>query len=270
MHSSATSTPTHDESLVVIPLFNEEETIEAVIAEIRAFYPGDILVVDDGSGDRSVAIVKAFADPKIFILSHEKNMGYGRSLIDAFEFAVRRDYKALVTIDGDWQHEPRFIPQFLEELRDADIVSGSRYFFGTSNVPLQGNTAAPADRYQINRTITQEINALTGYELTDTFCGFKAYRVCGLKKLCITEEGYGMPLQFWVQAWAHNLRVKEIPVTRIYRNLNRSFGATLDDPARRLAYYRSIIEKELSHVTESVECTGLLKSKKRASCCGAS
>jgi dolichol-phosphate mannosyltransferase len=85
-----------------------------------------------------------------------------------------------------------------------------------------------------------------GPGLTDAFCGFKAYRVAALRALALDVDGYDFPLQFWVQAAAHGLRVDEIPVPRIYLDPNRSFGTGLDDADRRLALYRATFERELA------------------------
>jgi len=103
------------------------------------------------------------------------------------------------------------------------------------------NTPTPHDRQQINRIITQELNARFGLNLTDAFCGFKAYRVEALSTLCITEKGWGMPLQLWAQAARRGLRIKEVGVPRLYLDASRAFGGVLDDAEERLAYYRRII-----------------------------
>src|SRR5262249_37021842 len=76
----------------------------------------------------------------------------------------------------------------------------------------------------------------------DAFCGFKAYRTAALAKLRITETGWGMPLQLWVQAACLGLRMKEIAVPRVYLDPNRAFGGVLNDAAARIAYYRKIID----------------------------
>lgn len=225
--------------LVIIPLFNESKTIEAVLRETRSYYRGDILIIDDGSTDNSISIIKSLSDSRIVILTHQENLGYGRSLIDGFQYAIKNRYSSVVTMDCDFQHEPCCIPQFLAELKNTDVISGSRYFFD-----FVGNDSAPADRSRINKIITTEINRITSYNLTDAFCGFKAYRVSALKNLRLTEGGYGMPLQFWLQAFALGLTIKEIPVKRIYPNLNRSFGEELDNPENRLSYYYQVINKE--------------------------
>jgi len=75
--------------------------------------------------------------------------------------------------------------------------------------------------------------------------GFKAYRVGATRNLTLSVDGYDFPLQFWVQAAANGLRVREIPVRRIYKDLNRTFGGDLDDPERRLRVYRETMHREL-------------------------
>ena len=89
------------------------------------------------------------------------------------------------------------------------------------------------------------VNAVTGWGLSDTFCGFKAYSVEALSKLRLTEAGYGMPLELWAKAWRAGLRVRELPVERIYFDHARTFGADLDDPARRRDYYLDVWRRVL-------------------------
>ncbi len=103
-----------------------------------------------------------------------------------------------------------------------------------------------ADRRRINFTITAELNQRLGLNLTDAFCGFKAYRVCALQKLHVTELGYAMPLELWVQAAHRNLKIREVAVPLIYLDEKRSFGGALDDADRRLTHYREVIDKALA------------------------
>ncbi len=229
--------------LIVIPLFNEEATVAQVLAEVRRVVPqAEILVLNDGSTDRSAAILEAAQarDPRVQVITHPENRGYGQVLIDGFAYAEEQRYDVVVTIDCDAQHEPRQIPDFLAALDQADIVSGSRYLD-----PLAGGDPAPPDRRAINQEIAARLRELTGYPLTDAWCGFKAYRGEALRRFHLTEPGYGMPLQVWIQAARHGLRVKELPVPRIYKNPARRFWGGLDDAATRRAYYRDVLEAEL-------------------------
>jgi dolichol-phosphate mannosyltransferase len=94
--------------------------------------------------------------------------------------------------------------------------------------------------------LTEELNRRLGLSITDAFCGFKAYRVDALKKLHITETGYAMPLELWVQAAQAGLRIRELPVPLIYLDEERSFGGSLDNAEIRLRHYREVFERALA------------------------
>ena len=228
--------------LLVIPLYNEEEHIRDVISKVREYFSGDVLVINDGSTDKSSEILAEIKD--IEVIEQIENCGYGCVLMNGFKHAVDNDCDVVLTMDCDEQHEPYLIPTFFNEITSYDIVSGSRYLNNSS--PLF--EVPPPDRKKINMEITELINKYTGYNLTDTFCGFKAYKVEAIKKLKLNEKGYAFPLQVWLQAHKQGLKIKEIPVDLIYKNLNRTFGSNLDDPIERKKYYLSVIEREFACV----------------------
>jgi dolichol-phosphate mannosyltransferase len=219
--------------LTAIPVYNEAGHVRDVLTEVRR-YSSDILVVNDGSTDGTGELLAA--EPGIHRIEHAANRGYGAALISAFDFARAGGYDVLITMDCDGQHEPARIPVLREAIHDCDIVSGSRYLRD-----FRQDTPAPTDRRFINATITAEINLRYGLNLTDAFCGFKAYRRDALEKLHITETGWGMPLQLWVQAARQGLSVKEIAVPRLYLDPRRAFGGVMNDPEERLAYYRAVL-----------------------------
>jgi dolichol-phosphate mannosyltransferase len=179
----------------------------------------------------------------IRVETHAKNRGYGAALITAFDYAARNGYQTIVTIDCDGQHQPCRIPRFVAACESADIVSGSRYL-----EQFAGDSQPPAERRRLNQIITAELNDRLGLSLTDAFCGFKAYRVAAVARLALTEPGYAMPIELWVQAVHAGLRIQELPVPLIYLEEERSFGGSLDDAQRRLAYYRTILENSLRAV----------------------
>ena len=230
--------------LLAIPVYNESKHVEHVLAQVRQYAPqccgaGQILVIDDGSSDSTPMLL---ARHPVEVIRHATNRGYGRSLHDAFRWGAVDGFDWVITMDCDEQHEPAAIPRFVEAIYedDADVISGSRYL-----VNGNGGDNPPADRRAINGQITAELNERLGLKLTDSFCGFKAYRVSALQKLELSEDGYAFPMQFWVQAVAAGLRVREIPVKLIYNDLNRSFGGPLNDPAVRLNHYRCVLHREL-------------------------
>jgi glycosyltransferase involved in cell wall biosynthesis len=226
--------------LIAVPVYNEAWYIERVLRAIRRV-ADDVLVIDDGSTDATPALLRRH--PEVMTLTHLENRGYGQSLIDAFGFAAARGFDWVITIDCDEQHEPAQIPEFLRAAAkdDADVISGSRY-----RQPHPDDMDAPADRRRINFLISDVLEQTLGLRLTDSFCGFKAHRVAAMARLRLDEPGYAFPLQFWVQCVLHRLRIRELPVRRIYRETTREFGGTLDDPAARLQHYLSVFTRALA------------------------
>ena len=233
--------------LTALPVYNEADHVSHVLDEVLRFTP-DVLVVDDGSNDGTAAVLAARRDVRV--VRHETNRGYGAALATAFQTALAGGWDGLVTIDCDGQHQPRMIPDFIATLADpaapADIVSGSRYL-----AEFPGDSQPPAARRRINAEITAEINDRLGLALTDAFCGFKAYSRRALARLHVTETGYAMPLEVWVQAAAAGLKIVELPVPLIYLDLARSFGGALDDAGTRLAYYRQVLDRAEAAVADA-------------------
>ena len=225
--------------LVGIPVYNEAKYINPVLSEVCK-HSCDVLVVDDGSTDVTPALL---AGHPVEVIRHSENRGYGRSLQDMFRWAVVDKFDWLITMDCDEQHEPAAIPRFVQAIMDdeSDIISGSRYMKLHPE-----NDMPPEDRQAINRQITSELNAALGFELTDAFCGFKAYRVSALAEFDFDVNGYEFPLQLWVQAAAMRLQVEEISVRLIYNDPTRTFGGPLDDPQERIDHYRAVLCRELS------------------------
>jgi dolichol-phosphate mannosyltransferase len=241
--------------LTAIPVYNEERHLESVLAEVRRYSP-EILVINDGSTDRTGELLARQND--LTVITHPGNRGYGAALISAFGYAVAHEIDVLVTMDCDGQHEPARIPVLLEAIHDTDIVSGSRYLRD-----FRQDTEAPEDRLHINQIITAELNERLGLNLTDAFCGFKAYRGEALARLHITEPAWGMPLQLWVQAARLGLLIKEIGVPRVYLDPSRAFGGVLNDSAARLTYYRGVIDAAL----EASRAAAPVQASQLWSCC---
>ena len=236
--------------LTAIPVHNEEAHLEAVLTEVLR-HAEDVLVVDDGSKDRTPELLRSF--PRVQVIRHPTNRGYGAGLKSAFRHTLEGGYDGLITLDCDGQHEPSLIPEVAARLVEADIVSGSRYLrvFDPAQVP-------PEERRRINVEVTRWLNECLGLNVTDAFCGFKAYRASALAQLDPTDEGYAMPLQVWVQAVEHGLSIVEVPIPLIYLNEARAFGGALDHAEYRLNHYRQVFQGalELSGVAVAGGCTG--------------
>ena len=235
-------------TLIAIPVYNEQKYVSKVLEEVGE-YTDDVLVIDDGSTDATPAVL---ATLPVDVIRHKKNLGYGRSIRDAFRWVNCYRYDWLITMDCDEQHEPASLPDFFKAIQadDADIISGSRYL---------GSEACgdppPADRRAINVTVTELLNKWLNLSITDAFCGFKAYRVSALKKLDLNLDGYAMPIQLWVQAAAHRMRIVEVPIRLIYNDPKRSFGGPLDDPEHRLLHYREAFDSEVAKYAGKLPAT---------------
>ena len=233
-------------TLIAIPVYNEGKYVCPVLTRVLE-YAKDVLVIDDWSTDETVRLLPKLP---VEVIRHSVNRGYGRAMRDAFAWAEISEYDWVITMDCDEQHEPAAIPRFLAAAREnrADVISGSRY--PAQNGDGEQIGSPPPDRRKINTEITAEINARLGLQLTDSFCGFKAYRVEALRRLRLTEHGYAFPMQFWVQAMSQSLRIRELPVRLIYKDATRHFGGMLDDPTARLAHYKEVLNTELEAVKE--------------------
>ncbi|MFT3787140.1 MAG: glycosyltransferase family 2 protein [Tepidisphaeraceae bacterium] len=251
--------------LIAIPTFNEARHLERVLGEVAPYCP-DVLLVDDGSSDATPQILERYRDT-VHVLRHPKNMGYGQSLIDAFAWADRAGFDWVITMDADGQHEAESIPDFIREIRTGewDLISGSRYLAARNDDDLP-----PLERRHVNHRITTLMNNLFRMELTDSFCGFKAHRVASMIDLKLTEPGYAFPLQLWPRVYASKLRLKEIPVRRIYNDPNRSFGTHLDDADRRLKHYLTVLNAELRDLgmPEMTDAPVLPARQPVKHCCG--
>ncbi len=239
--------PRRGDTLVLVPVYNEMPHLANVLRAIQLCWDGDILAIDDHSGDHSLELLRMIET--IHVMHNRRNAGAGGVLLQGFRFAAERDYRTVVTLDADGQHSPFLIRDFVGavcphcdgscDCRDkADFIWGSRYLRGYPRL-------APAfrARQEVNRLITARLNEITGYELTDAFCGFRAYRVAALRKLDLTETGYGMFMQMTVQAARAGIRIKEIPVPLIYLDDTRNFQGQFSDTAQRLAYYHRVIDE---------------------------
>jgi dolichol-phosphate mannosyltransferase len=224
--------------LTALPVFNEAAYVAAVLDQVRQ-HSRHVLVVDDGSTDGTSRILAQRDDLRV--VTHARNLGYGAALGTAFRYASQHRFDILVTIDCDGQHEPQRIPEFVAACEGADIVSGSRYLR-----QYPGDSQPPAQRRWINQQLTAEVNRRLGLNLTDAFCGFKAYRVKALDQLHPTDAGYAMPLELWVQAARAGLRIIELPVPLIYLDEQRSFGGSLDDADTRMAHYREVLDRSIA------------------------
>jgi len=192
--------------IAAIPCFNEERCIGSVVIRVKKFVDS-VIVIDDGSTDATAEIAtEAGAD----VHRHPQNQGYGAAIRSAIINGRRLRADALVTIDGDGQHDPKDIPKLVRPLIDgeADIVVGSRF--------LRKGRKPPFYRRLGQRVLTSVTNIGSGKSLSDSQSGFRAYSAKALKELNLSESGMSVSseIQFAVSKGA--LRVAEVPIEVTY------------------------------------------------------
>ncbi|GEL45184.1 glycosyltransferase family 2 protein [Cellulomonas hominis] len=158
--------PSAARMLVIVPAWNEQATVAAVVAELLDAVPGaDVLVVDDGSTDRTAEIA---ARAGAQVLELPINLGVGGAMRAGYTYAMRRGYDLAVQVDADGQHDPREIPRLLETLdsEGADIVIGAR-FAGVGSYEARG------PRWWSMRLLATVLSRVCRTRLTDATSGFK-------------------------------------------------------------------------------------------------
>lgn len=193
--------------LVVIPSKNLETTIGRVIEKIRSLgLDLDILVVNDGSTDstRDVAM-----NAGATVLDHIRNLGKGAALKTGFSYAMEHDYDAVITMDGDEQHDPKEIPRFIEALTSGgyDIVVGSR---------MHAVEDMPGIRIWTNRTTSRIVSRLARQEVPDSQCGFRIIRTALLRAVRLVTSKYDSESELLIRAGKRGFKIASMKIKSIY------------------------------------------------------
>jgi glycosyltransferase involved in cell wall biosynthesis len=197
---------------ILIPCYNEEKRIAAVIAKCQRITPA-IYVCDDGSTDLSAEIATKMG---AIVLKHPRNLGYGSALRTLFESAADSNLKVVVTLDGDGQHDPAYIPFLVQPVLDgtADIVIGSRFIEQDEKGPKE--TGSPFYRTYGIKLITAATNLTNSIDIKDAQSGLRAYNVRILREIFPAETDMSASTEILMKASASNLKVIEQPVKIIY------------------------------------------------------
>ncbi len=230
-------------TLVVIPVRNEARALPHLFDMLACQGVEEVLVVDDGSEDASAALARKAGAT---VISHPHPRGYGAALRTGFQYALDRKVDVVITLDGDLQHPPSFIPRFLRALEGCrGIASGTRYHPASPR-----RSDPPPQRRRLNRWMTWWIRRSLGLPITDAFCGYKAYHRGALRQLEIQEDGYGMPLEVWVQVACKEIPVVEVPVPLYYPDPGRRFPSEIQAFWDRWTYYRAVIERSVRRMQQ--------------------
>ncbi len=196
--------------LVAIPVYNESEHLKSLLSRIcKEVNKADILVVDDGSSDRSFEIVKESGIP---IIRHAHNQGKGAALLTAFRYAREKQYQWVLTLDGDGQHDPKFIRSFLQAIKEnrVDLIIGNR---------LDRSGTMPFHRILSNGITSIILSLCAGSNrIHDSQCGYRAIRINCIDNLKLNNKGFQLESELILKFGKAGYRLAEVPISTIYNN----------------------------------------------------
>ena len=191
---------------VIIPAYNAAEYLNQLLAEtLKQANARDILVIDDGSHDATRAIAESRG---VKCLCHAHNRGKGMALRTGFAQALSRGYDAVITLDADGQHDPKYIPTMIDNMKTGhwDIIIGSRRNnFGEMSFA----------RFLSNSVTTVVVSLLSGRKIEDSQCGFRFIGRKVLESLPLETNGYQMESELLIKAGRRGFRIGHITIRAI-------------------------------------------------------
>ncbi len=209
-------------NVVVVPTFNERDTIPVLLAALRASVPGaDVVVVDDSSPDGTADLVRS--DPRfgtgVFLIERHRKGGLGAAYRAGFGWALDAGYDGIVQMDADLSHPPGRVGHLLAALERADVVVGSRYVAG-------GRVSDWSRRRRaLSRGGNAYVRTVLGLSTHDCTAGFKAFRASALRRIDVlasTSSRYGFQIENAWHAERAGLQVVEVPITFTDRTAGES------------------------------------------------
>ena len=197
----------------VIPAYNEQKNIADIVKKTKK-YVGNVIVVDDGSTDKT----NEFGEKSgAVVLRHIINLGKGATLKTGCDFAIKKGAKFIIVLDADAQHKPEDIPRFIEKLKKYDIVFSYR----------KASRKMPFVLHFGNWLISNIVMILYNISLNDTQCGFRAFSREAYKKIRWNVSDYSMESEMIAKAGKQKLKYVQIPIQTIYSDKYK--GTTIID-----------------------------------------
>ena len=209
-------------ALIIIPTYNERENLSPLLKEIFSHAPEtDILIVDDNSPDGTGELADEIhqQNAQVNVLHRPGKQGLGTAYIAGFKYAIENGYEAAFEMDADFSHDPRYLPDFLKAIEDADLVIGSRYIPGgdTPNWSL------------LRRFISGGGNIfarfMLGLPVHDSTAGYRCYRREVLENIdldSIQSQGYAFQIELAYRVMKHGFKIVETPIVFMDRRVGKS------------------------------------------------
>ncbi|MCQ2223095.1 MAG: polyprenol monophosphomannose synthase [Bacteroidaceae bacterium] len=234
-----------NDSIVIIPTYNEKENIESIIRAVTSLKEGrnsseanpkhatqtyehqfDVLIIDDGSPDGTAAIVKRLMQTdelkdRLHLIERSGKLGLGTAYITGFKWAIEQQYDFIFEMDADFSHAPSDLPRLYAACHDEgnDLAIGSRYVSGVNVVNW------PIGRVLMSYFASKYVRIVTGFKVNDTTAGFKCYRRQVLETIELDKvrfKGYAFQIEMKYTAHKCGFKIKEVPVIFVNRELGTS------------------------------------------------
>jgi len=203
--------------LIIIPTYNELENLPRLLTEVLSKDNNiDMLFIDDNSPDGTADFIENEQknNNRIHLIKRQSKQGLGTAYIVGFKFALQRDYEVIFEMDADFSHDPNEIPRFLEEIKNSDVVLGSRYKNGVNVINW------PMRRLLLSWFANIYTRVITGMPLHDATGGFKCFKREVLEAIDLNRvksNGYAFQIEMNFKAWKKGFNIKEIPIIFVDR-----------------------------------------------------
>ncbi len=209
---------THSQrALIIFPTFNEKENIEKIVNAVLPLDPRiNVLIVDDNSPDGTGKIADRLSkdEEKVFVLHRTNKQGLGRAYLAGFKWAIERKFDLIFEMDADFSHGPEYLKDFFREIKDYDLVIGSRYISGVNVINW------PMMRLLLSYYANVYTRFVTGLPLRDATGGFKCFRREVLETIdldAVQSNGYSFQIEMSMRTWKKGFKIKEIPIVFVDR-----------------------------------------------------
>jgi dolichol-phosphate mannosyltransferase len=209
-------------TLIIIPTYNEIDNLRPLLTQIFSYAPEtDILIVDDNSPDGTGKLADEIRieNPQVNVLHRPGKQGLGTAYIAGFKYAIEHGYDAAFEMDADFSHDPRYLPDFLKAIENADLVIGSRYIPG-------GDTP---NWSMLRRLISGGGNIFArlvlGIPVYDSTAGYRCYRRVVLESIdldTIQSQGYAFQVELAYRVMQHGFNIVETPIVFMDRRVGKS------------------------------------------------
>ncbi len=209
-------------TLIIIPTYNEIDNLTPLLKEIFSYAPEtDILIVDDNSPDGTGELADKIhqENAQVHVLHRPGKLGLGTAYIEGFKYAIEYAYDAAFEMDADFSHDPRYLPDFLKAIENADLVIGSRY------IPGGGTPNWTMLRRLISGGGNIFARFMLGIPVHDCTAGYRCYRRKVLESIdldTIQSQGYAFQIELVYRVMQHGFKIVETPIVFMDRRVGKS------------------------------------------------